>query len=501
MALALGADSQCRNTQGKTAFDLAKESGHQHLIDVFEGRSNRDILNAQAELPARFTDCDLVTEWFRTQKWCAHLAQAMQSNCGMADVKECVLHSAAEFAAEFCINGAVRLPKVLSPFAVSGILSEIAAMEVDPRDLFWRGVPGQKTHVGARSYASMPSMQWDFVQHMQGLFGEDKLAEDIELPSRIGWWVTALPSDELPNSCQEEAPDQGCALDWHIDGFDPKDPHVSLRTVQLLWLLVPTDHNNGATAFRAGSHHHIARMIRTLRGGDPVPAEVLREAFLEDPILPTLPMKFACGQPGDVWVLHPWLLHSITRNRTAVPRPQPHQFIWIRKGHPPFDMTNGNKALLARSHLMHPVSHKLVGSIWPCIEQTASTATYLLSAPEGSTTTTSTRQTLKYHFACQDPPIRVIDNDDLLLRSEQTPDLGWISLFHYYEQFTEKGVLIDARSAAILSKWIASVWCQLEVARVQAHRLWVCGENYQIRLLSHEELNRARTSMNVKSGD
>jgi len=132
---------------------------------------------------------------------------------------------------------------------------------------------------------------------------------------------------------------------WHTDeGFDlPPDELVGVKIWALLGDLEP---GGGGTPQVAGSHRVIARYLSTTdeREFTAIRDQVLRSdpwfrnltstERSVDPMaeadLDGLPVRVVelTGRAGDVYVTHPWILHSIATNANQTPRMMRSRFIW-----------------------------------------------------------------------------------------------------------------------------------------------------------------------------
>ena len=106
---------------------------------------------------------------------------------------------------------------------------------------------------------------------------------------------------------------------WHIDANTPQAdgswvitgrPH----TVLVLTLLSDVGADDAPTRIRAGSHRDVARVL----GTDPLGlAEMGR---LVDDASAARPVVHATGQPGDMYVVHPFTAHAADVHRGVTPR-------------------------------------------------------------------------------------------------------------------------------------------------------------------------------------
>jgi hypothetical protein len=106
---------------------------------------------------------------------------------------------------------------------------------------------------------------------------------------------------------------------WHIDANTPQPdgswvvtgrPH----TVLLLTLLSAVGEDDAPTRLRAGSHHDVSRVL----GPDPVDfADVGR---LVGEASAGRPVTHATGEPGDMYLVHPFTAHAADEHRGRTPR-------------------------------------------------------------------------------------------------------------------------------------------------------------------------------------
>ena len=133
---------------------------------------------------------------------------------------------------------------------------------------------------------------------------------------------------------------------WHTDfGFD--QPADELAAVKIWALLDDLEPGGGGTPQVAGSPRVIARYLSTTdeREFTAIRDQVLRSdpwfrsltSAGERPVDPMveadldgLPVRVVelTGRAGDVYVTHPWILHSIAPNASDTPRMMRSRFIW-----------------------------------------------------------------------------------------------------------------------------------------------------------------------------
>lgn len=126
---------------------------------------------------------------------------------------------------------------------------------------------------------------------------------------------------------------------WHIDaGFPPpEDPgtfdftrwRANLwsdgRALLMLFLFSDVAEDDAPTRIRVGSHLRMPAVLEPYgRAGT--------TSFLDYSIVDDLPMALATGDAGDVFLCHPFLVHSAQRNNTGRPR-----FL----GQPPLHLLDG----------------------------------------------------------------------------------------------------------------------------------------------------------------
>jgi hypothetical protein len=162
------------------------------------------------------------------------------------------------------------------------------------------------------------------------------------LDGLLGEWVEPKHQGQVLVTMPEGGPWAVPHRQWHTDvGFESETPAVKLWA--LLGDLGP---GGGGTPQVAGSHKVIERFLtttderefkavrdRVLRS-DPWLRDLTSEQRTVDPLAPAavggLPVRVVelTGQAGDVYLTHPWILHSIAPNAGDVPRMMRSGFIW-----------------------------------------------------------------------------------------------------------------------------------------------------------------------------
>ncbi len=173
---------------------------------------------------------------------------------------------------------------------------------------------------GDRDQWSEP-VRWasDLMGH--GPFGElirsPVLAAALDSVCGRGGWVPRGSLGNVPVRFPVSPPndDRG----WHIDANTPQAdgtwavtgrPH----TVLLLTLLSEVGPADAATRIRVGSHRDVARVL----GPDPV--ELAEMGRLVDAASACRPVVHATGEPGDMYLLHPFTAHAADEHRGNTPR-------------------------------------------------------------------------------------------------------------------------------------------------------------------------------------
>ncbi|MCV7299044.1 phytanoyl-CoA dioxygenase family protein [Mycobacterium barrassiae] len=154
-----------------------------------------------------------------------------------------------------------------------------------------------------------------------GPFGElvrsPVLAAALDAVCGRGGWVPRGSLGNVPVRFPVSPPndDRG----WHIDANTPQPdgtwavtgrPH----TVLVLTLLSEVGPDDAPTRIRVGSHRDVARVL----GPDPV--ELAEMGRLVDAASAHRPVAHATGEPGDMYLLHPFTAHAADEHRGNTPR-------------------------------------------------------------------------------------------------------------------------------------------------------------------------------------
>jgi hypothetical protein len=167
---------------------------------------------------------------------------------------------------------------------------------------------------------SAPVM-WTADMTGEGPFGElarsPRLTAALDRICGTGGWQPrgALGNIPVRFPVSPPAEDRG----WHVDANTPRPdgswavtgrPH----TLLVLTLLSDVGVDDAPTRIRAGSHRDVARVL----GADPVSLEDMGR--LVDQASLGRPVRLATGEPGDVYVVHPFTAHAADEHRGSAPR-------------------------------------------------------------------------------------------------------------------------------------------------------------------------------------
>jgi phytanoyl-CoA dioxygenase PhyH len=155
----------------------------------------------------------------------------------------------------------------------------------------------------------------------QGPFGElvrsPRLSAALDVICGSGGWRPRYSLGNIPVRFPVSPPadDRG----WHIDANTPQPdgswvvtgrPH----TVLVLTLLSEIGVDDAPTRIRVGSHRDVARVL----GADPLNLEDMGRVV--DQASARRPVRHATGEPGDVYVVHPFTAHAADEHRGRTPR-------------------------------------------------------------------------------------------------------------------------------------------------------------------------------------
>ena len=132
-----------------------------------------------------------------------------------------------------------------------------------------------------------------------------------------GGWVPRGPLGNIP--VRFPVAPGGDDRGWHIDANTPQPdgswavtgrPHTAL----LLTLLSEVGDDDAPTRIRVGSHRDVAKVL----GPDPV--ELAEMGRLVDEASAARPVAYATGEPGDMYLVHPFTVHAADEHRGRTPR-------------------------------------------------------------------------------------------------------------------------------------------------------------------------------------
>lgn len=185
----------------------------------------------------------------------------------------------------------------------------------DARDRLWR-------QLGASPDGPWTEpVRWAADLTGEGPFGElvtsPALAAALDRICGVGRW---RPRGSLGNvPVRFPVPPTAYDRGWHVDANTPGADGswaVSGRphTVLLLTLLSDVGPHDAPTRIRAGSHRDVARVLSP----DPL------DPFVAGPIVDAAsegrPVHRATGDPGDMYLLHPFTVHAADEHRGHTPR-------------------------------------------------------------------------------------------------------------------------------------------------------------------------------------
>lgn len=164
-------------------------------------------------------------------------------------------------------------------------------------------------------------VKWTADMTGQGPFGElvrsRKLSAALDAVCGSGGWQPRYSLGNIPVRFPVSPPaeDRG----WHVDANTPLPdgtwavtgrPH----TVLVLTLLSDIGPDDAPTRIRVGSHHDVARVL----GADPLDLEEMGRVV--DQASAGRPVRHATGEPGDVYIVHPFTAHAADEHRGRTPR-------------------------------------------------------------------------------------------------------------------------------------------------------------------------------------
>lgn len=207
---------------------------------------------------------------------------------------------------EFMSNGYVKLPQA-APRSVADAA----------RGVLWRQLGLSPDDPAGWT----EPVRWAVDLTGQGAFGDlvrsPVLAHALDLLCGAGGWLPRGALGNVPVRFPVKPPndDRG----WHIDANTPRPdgswavtgrPH----TVLVLTLLSEIGDDDAPTRIRCGSHRDVARVL----GSDAV--EGAEMGHLVAAASADRPVVHATGEPGDMYLVHPFTVHAADEHRGRTPR-------------------------------------------------------------------------------------------------------------------------------------------------------------------------------------
>lgn len=209
---------------------------------------------------------------------------------------------------EFMEHGSTLLreafPREVAAAVRRAVLEKINASEDDPRTWTMR-----RNHI-ADSYSGEPFMSACTARYNAAL--DDLMGEGRWVPIRnLGWWPVLFPGfDSKPWRVHHD--------EWHVDGgffhHHLDSPEQGLLPIFIFSDIGPGD---GGTGLAPGSHKIAARVLRDAQPHGLTQAELSRRVkeihFAKGLDHPGL-IAEAQGNAGDIALIHPFLLHTVSTN-------------------------------------------------------------------------------------------------------------------------------------------------------------------------------------------
>ncbi|MEO6908591.1 MAG: phytanoyl-CoA dioxygenase family protein [Abditibacteriaceae bacterium] len=207
----------------------------------------------------------------------------------------------AEQIEQFIELGYVRVPQVFSSktaAAVREFLWQQIELSPDKPDGWTQSVVHlQKSFTEGPFADALTPKFWSICNDLMGEGRWGKI-------DRLGWWPVSFPGFETQ---PWSAPEKG----WHVDG-QQFHHHLNSRDQGILSIFLFSDieHGDGGTAISVGSHKITARV---LEDADPEGLDV-NELARRVGSYPRENVLEATGQAGDVFIMHPFMLHARSIN-------------------------------------------------------------------------------------------------------------------------------------------------------------------------------------------
>jgi hypothetical protein len=123
------------------------------------------------------------------------------------------------------------------------------------------------------------------------------------VPDRSGWWPCRFPGFAVKPWVPPES-------GWHVDGIHQHhltSPDQGLLGIMIFSEIEPGD---GGTAISLGSHHGAARILADAEPAGLTPGQISERVNA----LPKTQVLEVTGSPGDIALMHPFMLHCASPN-------------------------------------------------------------------------------------------------------------------------------------------------------------------------------------------
>ncbi|MCX5661295.1 MAG: phytanoyl-CoA dioxygenase family protein [Planctomycetota bacterium] len=134
------------------------------------------------------------------------------------------------------------------------------------------------------------------------------------LNKHLGWWPITFPGHHAP-------PWQRPTVGWHVDGsWFHHHVHSREQGLLTLHLYSDIDPGGGGTAIIPGSHKWVARMLAKHEPAgctDPQAQSTGFGEYVQENLHRAIEVT---GQVGDVGLMHPFMMHSVSANTGSRPR-------------------------------------------------------------------------------------------------------------------------------------------------------------------------------------
>ena len=181
----------------------------------------------------------------------------------------------------------------------------------------WRAPSAPRAHIPRKSGLPFVKLNTDVVRSVI----EDVLAPTACVPEHLeshGWFFFSFPG-----FCKNWRPPYRVGIDadvhgvggWHVDvGYEIVETYdLSSGNCGIVpvFLLTTTRSRGGATVLLPGSHRVVARLLHAAGGRLP---RAHMTAFCEHLATEKTEIVEATGDAGDLYLLHPLLIHSASHN-------------------------------------------------------------------------------------------------------------------------------------------------------------------------------------------